>query len=195
VPAPSFSPQPTGALPPQTSGSGPIRVPPLLPAKAAEYAGLFEKSGAVHGVLSGTSRPHPLPGLVRRLTADRRECKGNLRKGPPAQRGPRPHMEPLGYRAARRSQRHRVHHRHAHAGIVPDGQPQSPADGTAPGSVRGRLAPRTTPAATRAARAVGLGASQIQRPVKCSPNTEPARKTAVWSNASFCASDGKRLAH
>jgi len=53
VPAPSFSPQPTGALPPQTSGSGPIRVPPLLPAKAAEYAGLFEKSGAVHGVLSG----------------------------------------------------------------------------------------------------------------------------------------------
>lgn len=35
------------------SGSGPIRVPPLVPAKAAEYAGLFEKSGAVNGVLSG----------------------------------------------------------------------------------------------------------------------------------------------
>ncbi|KAI8943534.1 hypothetical protein NX059_001530 [Plenodomus lindquistii] len=51
--APSFSPQPTGSIQPQVSGSGPIRVPPLLPAKAAEYAGLFEKSGAVNGVLSG----------------------------------------------------------------------------------------------------------------------------------------------
>ena len=37
------------------SGNGPIRVPPLVPAKAAEYAGLFEKSGAVNGVLSGMS--------------------------------------------------------------------------------------------------------------------------------------------
>lgn len=53
APAPSFSPQPTGSIQPQVSGSGPIRVPPLLPAKAAEYAGLFEKSGAVNGVLSG----------------------------------------------------------------------------------------------------------------------------------------------
>ncbi|KAF2826289.1 hypothetical protein CC86DRAFT_292976 [Ophiobolus disseminans] len=51
--APSFSPQTTGAIQPQMSGSGPIRVPPLVPAKAAEYAGLFEKSGAVNGVLSG----------------------------------------------------------------------------------------------------------------------------------------------
>lgn len=51
--APSFSPQTTGSIQPQTSGNGPIRVPPLLPAKAAEYAGLFEKSGAVNGVLSG----------------------------------------------------------------------------------------------------------------------------------------------
>ncbi|KAH7073927.1 hypothetical protein BKA63DRAFT_416407 [Paraphoma chrysanthemicola] len=51
--APSFSPQATGSIQPQISGSGPIRVPPLVPAKAAEYAGLFEKSGAVNGVLSG----------------------------------------------------------------------------------------------------------------------------------------------
>lgn len=52
--APSFSPQTTGSIQPQMSGNGPIRVPPLVPAKAAEYAGLFEKSGAVNGVLSGT---------------------------------------------------------------------------------------------------------------------------------------------
>jgi epidermal growth factor receptor substrate 15 len=53
-PAPQgFSPQTTGPLQPQISGQGPIRVPPLVPAKAAEYAGLFEKSGAVSGVLSG----------------------------------------------------------------------------------------------------------------------------------------------
>jgi epidermal growth factor receptor substrate 15 len=38
------------------SGNGPIRVPPLVPAKAAEYAGLFEKSGAINGVLSGKTR-------------------------------------------------------------------------------------------------------------------------------------------
>jgi epidermal growth factor receptor substrate 15 len=50
---PGLSAQSTGALQPQISGSGPIRVPPLAPAKAAEYAGLFEKSGAVNGVLSG----------------------------------------------------------------------------------------------------------------------------------------------
>jgi epidermal growth factor receptor substrate 15 len=48
-----FSPQTTGPIQPQISGQGPIRVPPLVPAKAAEYAGLFEKSGAVNGVLSG----------------------------------------------------------------------------------------------------------------------------------------------
>ncbi|KAL5116673.1 hypothetical protein ACEQ8H_005422 [Pleosporales sp. CAS-2024a] len=51
--APSFSPQATGSIQPQMSGNAPIRVPPLAPAKAAEYAGLFEKSGAVNGVLSG----------------------------------------------------------------------------------------------------------------------------------------------
>lgn len=48
-----FSPQNTGPIQPQISGQGPIRVPPLTPAKASEYAGLFEKSGAVNGVLSG----------------------------------------------------------------------------------------------------------------------------------------------
>jgi epidermal growth factor receptor substrate 15 len=51
--APSFSPQATGSIQPQMSGNGPIRVPPLVPAKAAEYAGLFEKSGAVNNILSG----------------------------------------------------------------------------------------------------------------------------------------------
>ncbi|KAH7411600.1 hypothetical protein DE146DRAFT_242052 [Phaeosphaeria sp. MPI-PUGE-AT-0046c] len=51
--APSFSPQTTGSIQPQMSGNGPIRVPQLVPAKAAEYAGLFEKSGAVNGILSG----------------------------------------------------------------------------------------------------------------------------------------------
>ncbi|KAH7392975.1 hypothetical protein BKA66DRAFT_457315 [Pyrenochaeta sp. MPI-SDFR-AT-0127] len=51
--APGFSPQTTGSIQPQISGNGPIRVPPLVPAKTAEYAGLFEKSGAVNGVLSG----------------------------------------------------------------------------------------------------------------------------------------------
>ncbi|KAF1844733.1 uncharacterized protein K460DRAFT_281667 [Cucurbitaria berberidis CBS 394.84] len=51
--APGFSPQTTGSIQPQMSGNGPIRVPPLVPAKATEYAGLFEKSGAVNGVLSG----------------------------------------------------------------------------------------------------------------------------------------------
>jgi epidermal growth factor receptor substrate 15 len=46
------------------SGNGPIRVPPLVPAKAAEYAGLFEKSGAVNGVLSGKTQ-HGSQRLVR----------------------------------------------------------------------------------------------------------------------------------
>jgi len=40
-------------LQPQGSGSGPIRVPPLTPDKAAQYAALFEKSGAQNGVLPG----------------------------------------------------------------------------------------------------------------------------------------------
>lgn len=42
----------SSGLQPQVSG-GPIRVPPLSPAKAAEYASLFEKSGAHNGILSG----------------------------------------------------------------------------------------------------------------------------------------------
>ena len=44
---------PPSALQPQGSGSGPIRVPPLTPDKAAQYAGLFEKSGAQDGILPG----------------------------------------------------------------------------------------------------------------------------------------------
>ncbi len=55
APAGGFSPQTTGSIQPQLSGNGPIRVPPLVPAKASEYAGLFEKSGAVNGVLSGNT--------------------------------------------------------------------------------------------------------------------------------------------
>jgi epidermal growth factor receptor substrate 15 len=61
--APNFSPQTTGSIQPQMSGSGPIRVPPLVPTKAAEYAGLFEKSGAVNGVLSGNTQHSMLPPL------------------------------------------------------------------------------------------------------------------------------------
>lgn len=41
------------ALEPQSSGSGPIRVPPLTPEKAGQYAALFENSGALGGVLPG----------------------------------------------------------------------------------------------------------------------------------------------
>ncbi|TVY75587.1 EH domain-containing and endocytosis protein [Lachnellula suecica] len=44
---------PPSALQPQGSGSGPIRVPPLAPDKAAQYAALFEKSGAQNGHLPG----------------------------------------------------------------------------------------------------------------------------------------------
>jgi epidermal growth factor receptor substrate 15 len=44
---------PPSALQPQGSGSGPIRVPPLTPDKAAQYAALFEKSGAQGGILPG----------------------------------------------------------------------------------------------------------------------------------------------
>ncbi|OCL10120.1 hypothetical protein AOQ84DRAFT_337972 [Glonium stellatum] len=51
-PAPAPMPAPPAGLQPQMSG-GPIRVPPLSPAKAAEYASLFEKSGAQNSILSG----------------------------------------------------------------------------------------------------------------------------------------------
>lgn len=44
---------PPNALLPQGSGSGPIRVPPLTPDKAGQYAALFEKSGAQNGQLPG----------------------------------------------------------------------------------------------------------------------------------------------
>ncbi|KAF2097440.1 hypothetical protein NA57DRAFT_77698 [Rhizodiscina lignyota] len=52
------APPPSGPPPgiqPQLSGSagGPIRVPPLTPEKAADYAGLFERSGAHNGIMSG----------------------------------------------------------------------------------------------------------------------------------------------
>ncbi|KAF2154899.1 hypothetical protein K461DRAFT_291803 [Myriangium duriaei CBS 260.36] len=50
--APSNPLQPPSALQPQTSG---IRIPPLLPEKAAQYSSLFERSGAQSGVLSGES--------------------------------------------------------------------------------------------------------------------------------------------
>ncbi|MCJ1432134.1 hypothetical protein MMC27_001490 [Xylographa pallens] len=41
-----------GPLQPQSSG-GPIRVPPLAPDKANQYAGLFEEAGAQNGLLFG----------------------------------------------------------------------------------------------------------------------------------------------
>ena len=44
---------PPSAIQPQASGSGPIRVPPLTPDKAGQYAALFEKSGAQNGILPG----------------------------------------------------------------------------------------------------------------------------------------------
>ncbi|KAF2016534.1 hypothetical protein BU24DRAFT_422883 [Aaosphaeria arxii CBS 175.79] len=53
APVQTHIPPPPGTLQPQISGSGPIRVPQLTPAKAAEYASLFEKSGAQNGILSG----------------------------------------------------------------------------------------------------------------------------------------------
>lgn len=41
-------------LQPQASG-GPIRVPPLAPDRASQYAALFESSGAQNGALPGQS--------------------------------------------------------------------------------------------------------------------------------------------
>ena len=41
-----------GPIQPQASG-GPIRVPPLVPEKVAQYSALFEESGAQNGLLSG----------------------------------------------------------------------------------------------------------------------------------------------
>ncbi|KHJ33405.1 putative ef hand domain-containing protein [Erysiphe necator] len=43
----------TRTLEPQASGSTSIRVPPLTPDKATQYADLFEKSGSYGGILSG----------------------------------------------------------------------------------------------------------------------------------------------
>ncbi|KAK0661750.1 EH domain-containing and endocytosis protein 1 [Lasiodiplodia hormozganensis] len=49
--SPPSGPAAPGPIQPQMSG--PIRVPPLAPERAAQYATLFEKSGAVNGVLPG----------------------------------------------------------------------------------------------------------------------------------------------
>ncbi|KAF2491655.1 hypothetical protein BU16DRAFT_125050 [Lophium mytilinum] len=49
---PAAFPAPPAGIQPQMSG-GPIRVPPLPPVKAAEYAALFEQSGAQGGILPG----------------------------------------------------------------------------------------------------------------------------------------------
>lgn len=43
--------QPPVAIPAQNSG--PIRVPPLLPERVAEYGRLFERAGAQNGLLAG----------------------------------------------------------------------------------------------------------------------------------------------
>ncbi|ORY10542.1 hypothetical protein BCR34DRAFT_601992 [Clohesyomyces aquaticus] len=52
APPPAFAPPPAAGIKPQMSG-GPVRVPQLTADKAAEYAALFEKSGAQNGILSG----------------------------------------------------------------------------------------------------------------------------------------------
>ena len=44
---------PSQPLQPQTSGGGPIRVPPLSPDKVNEYMSLFDKAGARNGMLGG----------------------------------------------------------------------------------------------------------------------------------------------
>lgn len=55
--SPSQGAAPPGALQPQLSGQGPIRVPPLDPQKVQQYSGLFEKSGAQNGHLdAGTAK-------------------------------------------------------------------------------------------------------------------------------------------
>ncbi|EME85636.1 uncharacterized protein MYCFIDRAFT_213937 [Pseudocercospora fijiensis CIRAD86] len=51
--SPSSGALPANALQPQLSGQGPIRVPPLDPAKVQQYSGLFERSGAQKGLLDG----------------------------------------------------------------------------------------------------------------------------------------------
>ncbi|KXS93470.1 hypothetical protein AC578_590 [Pseudocercospora eumusae] len=51
--SPSSGALPANALQPQLSGQGPIRVPPLDPAKVQQYSGLFERSGAQNGLLDG----------------------------------------------------------------------------------------------------------------------------------------------
>lgn len=54
VPPPGPPPSQRAApIQPQTSGSAPIRVPPLTPEKVVQYSQLFEKSGAQNGILPG----------------------------------------------------------------------------------------------------------------------------------------------
>ena len=53
MPSQSTGTNPPAPLQPQSSGGGPIRVPPLTPDKVSEYSGLFEKSGAQGGILTG----------------------------------------------------------------------------------------------------------------------------------------------
>lgn len=55
LPSPTGGSFPANALQPQLSGQGPIRVPPLDPQKAQQYAGLFERSGAQNGMLDGAT--------------------------------------------------------------------------------------------------------------------------------------------
>jgi hypothetical protein len=66
MPAPGTTPfQPPLAA----QNSGPIRVPPLAPERAAEYARLFEKAGAQNGLLQG---PHLGYTTCKHLTIYRR---------------------------------------------------------------------------------------------------------------------------
>ncbi|KAF2858616.1 hypothetical protein K470DRAFT_127680 [Piedraia hortae CBS 480.64] len=58
VPGQTTSPTAAAFPPLQPQFSGPIRVPPLEPAKAQQYAGVFDRSGARNGLLDGaTAKP------------------------------------------------------------------------------------------------------------------------------------------
>ncbi|EME48175.1 hypothetical protein DOTSEDRAFT_69948 [Dothistroma septosporum NZE10] len=85
VPSPTTGAFPTNPLQPQSSGQGPIRVPPLDPQKVQQYSGLFERSGAQNGRLDGATAkaiferaglPNEVLGRIWNLSD--REQKGSL---------------------------------------------------------------------------------------------------------------------
>lgn len=99
-------------------------MPPLAPEKAAEYASLFEKSGAQGGLLSGKSTESFF--LLSLIARSRRKRKANIRKVGTLERGAGPDMEPLGHRAARGVGSHGICYRHASACLVQNRRHESP---------------------------------------------------------------------